>query len=315
MSGGVPDRPLRIVAALGGNALLPRDASESDRRSVQASNMAIAADVVASLAHHALVVTHGNGPQVGLLALQTEAAGGDETLDVLGAETEGMIGYLLEREIRSRLTSHPVVTLVTQVEVDPDDPAFDDPTKPIGPLYDREEAERLARERGWSVAPDGDRWRRVVPSPRPRRILELDAITLLLDAGHLVVCGGGGGIPVVAAGDGELSGVEGVVDKDRSAALLAREVGADMLLLLTDVDAVYGDWPEREGRVREIDPTGLREMDLAVGSMGPKAEAAAWFVEESGGVAVIGALEDATAMVAGAAGTRVTPGAGVPTGG
>lgn len=306
---------LRIVVALGGNALLPReearegsgDSGQSSSRSVQASNVALAADVVAALAHHHLVVTHGNGPQVGLLALQTEAAGGDETLDVLGAETEGMIGYVLEREIRSRLPARPVVTLLTQVEVDPDDPAFRNPTKPIGPLYERAEAERLAEERGWSVAPDGDRWRRVVPSPRPRQILELDAIALLLAAGHLVVCGGGGGIPVVKK-DGALAGVEGVVDKDRSTALLARELGADLLLLLTDVPAIYRDWPEREHPVRSTTPERILDMDLSAGSMGPKVEAAAWFVETTGGLAVIGALEDAVAMVAGAAGTRIAPG-------
>ena len=297
----------RIVAALGGNALLPRDAMEEtgSASGAQEANVATAADIIAGLAHHSLVVTHGNGPQVGLLALQTEAAGTGTTLDVLGAESEGMIGYVLEREIRSRLPDHPVVTLITQVEVDVDDPAFDDPTKPIGPPYEREEAERLARERGWSVAPDGDRWRRVVPSPRPRRILELDAIALLLDAGHLVICGGGGGIPVVVKKDGDLEGVEGVVDKDRSAALVGREVGADLLLLLTDVDAVYRDWPRREDPVREISPEEVPELGLAEGSMGPKAEAAAWFVEETGGVAVIGALEDAADMVVEEAGTRV----------
>jgi len=297
------------VAALGGNALLPREEMEEgaapSSHSARASNVALAADVVVSLAHHSLVVTHGNGPQVGLLALQTEAAGTGETLDVLGAESEGMIGYLLEREIRSRLPAHPVVTLLTQVQVSADDPAFDDPSKPIGPLYDRDEAERLAGERGWSVAPDGDRWRRVVPSPRPRRILELDAIDLLVREGQLVVCGGGGGIPVVMSEDGDLVGVEGVVDKDRSAALLARELQADVLLLLTDVAAVYQDWPERERPVRRTTPAHLRDMELAGGSMGPKAESAAWFVEETRGVAVIGALQDGAEMLAGRAGTRV----------
>lgn len=284
------------------------ESQEASGRSIQDSKLALAADVVAALSLHELVVTHGNGPQVGLLALQTEAAGTGEPLDVLGAETEGMIGYVLEREIRSRLPGRPVVTLLTQVEVDPGDPAFDEPTKPIGPLYGREEAEGLAAERDWSVAPDGNRWRRVVPSPRPRRILELDAIRLLLEAGQLVVCGGGGGIPVVSGQGGELTGIEGVVDKDRSAALLGRELDADVLLLLTDVPAIYRDWPSRERPLRSITPSRIREMALADGSMGPKAEAAAWFVEETGGVAVIGALEDAVAMLAGEAGTSVTPG-------
>lgn len=302
---------LRVVAALGGNALLPREAMGGDRSSrgsIQASNVALAADVVAALSNHDLVVTHGNGPQVGLLALQTEAAGTGESLDVLGAETEGRIGYVLEREIRSRLPEHAVVTLLTQVEVDPDDPAFQRPTKPIGPPYEREEAERLAAERGWSVAPDGERWRRVVPSPHPRKILELEAITLLLEGRQLVVCGGGGGIPVVRGPDGVLRGVDGVVDKDRSAALLARELGADLLLLLTDVAAIYQDWPERERPIRNTTPGRILDMELSDGSMGPKAEAAAEFVTATGGVAVIGALEDAVAMVASDAGTRVSPG-------
>jgi len=293
----------RIVAALGGNALLRRH--ERADGAVQEAHLETAADVVAALAHHDLVLTHGNGPQVGLLALRAEGSGRTQGLDVLGAEAEGMIGYLLEREIRSRLPSRPIVTLLTQVEVDPDDPAFAQPTKPIGPLYDEAAAEELARTHGWQVARDGSGWRRVVPSPLPRRILELDAIDLLLGAGHLVVCGGGGGIPVAVEDDGDLVGVDAVVDKDRSAALLAAGVRADILLLLTDVAAVYLDWPECRTPLRQTSPAEIRRIGLAVGSMGPKAEAAAEFVERAGGVAVIGALEEAAAMLVGEAGTRI----------
>lgn len=293
----------RIVAALGGNALLRRN--ETTAGASQEAHLETAADVIAALAHHDLVVTHGNGPQVGLLALRAESSGQAQPLDVLGAETEGMIGYLLEREIRSRLPRRPVVTLLTQIEVDPDDPAFGRPTKPIGPVYDQAVAERMARERGWQVAPDGTGWRRVVPSPSPRRILELDAIELLLDRGHLVVCGGGGGIPVALGAGGTLNGIEAVIDKDRSAALLAAGLGADLLLLLTDVAAVYEDWPGRGTPIRSTSPEGIRRIALAAGSMGPKAEAAADFVERTGRVAVIGAVEEAAAMLAGDAGTRV----------
>jgi carbamate kinase len=198
-----------------------------------------------------------------------------------------------------------VVTLLTQVELDPLDPAFRESTKPIGPTYDRETAERLAVERGWTVAPVGSSWRRVVPSPRPRRILELEAVNLLLGAGHLVVCGGGGGIPVVFGEDGTIAGVEAVIDKDWSAALLGIGVGAEVLLLLTDVAAVFEDWPECRRPVGHVTPAALRAMSLASGSMGPKAEAAATFVEQGGRVAVIGPLEEAVAMMAGKAGTRV----------
>lgn len=295
----------RVVVALGGNALLRRD----DRRQEggQRANVETAADVIAALAHHELVVTHGNGPQVGLLALQAERAGDRESLDVLGAQSEGMIGYVLEREVRSRLPSRQVVTLLTQVEVDPDDPAFADLTKPIGPVYRRETVARLAAAGGWSFGRDGEGWRRMVASPRPRRILVLDAITLLLEAGHLVVCAGGGGIPVAMGAHGALVGVDGVIDKDRSAALLASSIGADVLLLLTDVGAIYEDWPARHRPIRSMTPDEARGAGLEGGSMGPKAAAAAEFVQSGGGLAVIGAVEEAVAMMAGEAGTRIVP--------
>jgi carbamate kinase len=304
---------MRVVVALGGNALLRR--GEPLEAEVQRRNVAVAADAVASLAaDHEVIVTHGNGPQVGLLALQAEALPRvtPYPLDVLGAESEGMIGYLLEQELRNRLPRRQVVTLLTQVEVRADDPAFGRPTKPIGPVYTEAEARRLAEARGWSVAPDGPAWRRVVASPEPRRIIELPAIRLLVEAGAIVVCAGGGGIPVVVIPSGACRGVEAVIDKDRAAALLATGLESDALLLLTDVDAVYHDFGTPRARpVRETTPRELRRLPLDPGSMGPKVEAACRFVEETGGIAGIGRLEEAEAVLAGSAGTTVRTG---PTG-
>ena len=296
----------RIVVAFGGNALLPDGASAD--AGVRPENVALAADVVSALAHHTLVVTHGSGPQVGRLAIQAEISGSPDPLDVLEAGVEGMVGYLFEREIRSRLPQRPIATLITQVEVDPEDPAFDRPAKPIGPKYDRETAERLAAALGWTVSSEGPAWRRVVPSPRPRRVLEIDAVNLLLAAGQIVVCGGGGGIPVSVREDGTLIGVEAVVDKDHVATLLALGTGADTLLLLTNVPAVFRDWPERQDPIGFATAAALRALELPAGSMRPKVEAAADFVEAGGKAAVIGAMQDALAMLAGVAGTRVTRG-------
>ncbi len=276
----------------------------------QRRNVATAVKAVAEVAReHAVVVTHGNGPQVGLLALQSEAYREVPAypLDVLGAESEGMIGYLLEQGLENELAGMPVATLLTQVLVDRDDPAFTHPTKPIGPLYDSDEAERLRDERGWSIAPDGDRHRRVVASPEPRAIVELETIRLLLEAGVLVVCVGGGGIPVVADEDGLLSGVEAVIDKDLAAALLAAGLEADALLLLTDVAAVQEGWGTAGARpLREASVAELRGMELDPGSMGPKVEAACRFAERGGGLAAIGTLGDARAILRGERGTRVT---------
>jgi carbamate kinase len=227
---------VRIIAAIGGNALLRR--GEALEIETQRRNLARAAVSIAALAEaHELVVTHGNGPQVGLLALQSEAL--DEVapypLDVLDAESEGLIGYLIERELRRHLPGREIAALLTQVRVDPDDPAFEAPSKPIGPIYDASEIEALARACGWAFRPDGRGYRRVVPSPEPKAILELGTIRLLLDAGVVVVCAGGGGIPVAVDADLVVRGVEAVVDKDLTAALLATALGADALLLLTDV--------------------------------------------------------------------------------
>ena len=302
---------MRVVAALGGNALLRR--GEPADADTQRANVRIAVRALAGIARdHELVVTHGNGPQVGLLALQGEAYGDVRPypLDVLGAETEGMIGYLLEQELINEIGDERVATLLTQIVVDPGDPAFERPTKPIGPVYSRDTAQRLARERGWAIAADGDRWRRVVPSPEPRGIVELRTIRLLVDAGITVVCAGGGGIPVAPDGAGRLHGVEAVIDKDLAASLLARELGADALLLLTDVPAVVDGWgTEGQRPLAEATPAELRGMRLDAGSMGPKVEAVCRFAEATGGIGGIGALADAARILRGEAGTLVTPAA------
>ena len=299
----------RLVVALGGNALLRR--GEAMTADIQRQHAAEAMTAVAELAgSHDIVLTHGNGPQVGLLALQASAYTDVPAypLDVLGAETEGMIGYVLEQELSNRLPGRTAVTVLTQVVVDPDDPAFQTPTKPIGPIYTEEQAQRLARERGWSVAPDGDHFRRVVASPEPLRIVELSAIRMLVDFGAIVVCTGGGGIPVTMNDAGTLRGVEAVIDKDLAAELLARSLEADFLLMLTDVGAVMHDWGTPDARpIGRTTPTELRGIQFANGSMGPKVAAACRFVEATGGSAAIGALEDAARIVAGTAGTMVVP--------
>ncbi|MEQ1785764.1 MAG: carbamate kinase [Acidimicrobiales bacterium] len=296
-----------VVIALGGNALLKR--GEPLDADVQKANVKVAAEAVAEIAReHCVVVTHGNGPQVGLLALQNEAYTEVPSypLDVLDAETEGMVGYLLEQELGRHLPPERLATLLTQVIVDPADPAFTLPTKFVGPTYEARDARFLAHERGWAVAPDGDRWRRVVASPEPIRIVEIDTIRLLVDHGITVTCVGGGGIPVVPDGLGGLRGVEAVIDKDRSAALLASALGADALLLLTDVDAVYSGWGTAHQRpIHETRPALLRALEVPTGSMGPKVDAACRFVEGSGAFAAIGALADAADILHGDAGTIV----------
>jgi carbamate kinase len=298
---------MRVVAALGGNALLRR--GEPADAEVQRRHVADAARSLAELARdHELIVTHGNGPQVGLLALQSAAYSeiAPYPFDVLGAESEGMIGYLLEQALRNEIPNRQVAALLTQVLVDPDDPAFKAPGKPIGPVYDEATGRRLAAERGWTVRSDGDRWRRVVASPEPQAIIELDTITTLVDLGVIVICAGGGGIPVVKNGAGRLHGVEAVIDKDLSAALLALELQADALLLLTDVEGVQLDYGTPSARpLHEATPAELAALDLPSGSMGPKAVAARRFVERGGQVAAIASLENARAALEGNAGTIV----------
>lgn len=298
-----------VVIALGGNALIRR--GERADAAVQRANVALAAESIAKVARdHQVVVTHGNGPQVGLLALQTAAVKSVSPypLDVLGAESEGMIGYMIEQELSSRIVDRRVATLLTQVVVDRDDPAFAAPTKPIGPVYAEAEARRVADERGWAIAPDEGGFRRVVASPQPRSIVEIETIRVLIEAGVIVVCAGGGGVPVVISEDSAIRGVEAVIDKDRSAALLADEVGADALLILTDVPAVYTGWGTPDAQaIRAAAPDALRGYAFAEGSMGPKVEAACAFVEAGGTMAGIGALADALAILHGDAGTTVHP--------
>jgi carbamate kinase len=297
-----------VVVALGGNALLRR--GQPADVVTQRANVSAAVQAVADLAReHDVVVTHGNGPQVGLLALQGEAYGAVKPypLDVLGAESEGMIGYLLDQELVNRFAgTRQVATLLTQLIVDADDPAFERPDKFIGPAYDAATAKRLSLERGWTVAPDGARWRRVVPSPEPRSIVELGTIKLLVDAGVVVVCVGGGGIPVIVDRGGRLHGVEAVIDKDRAAALLAEGLGADALLMLTDVAGVEVGFGTPQARhLRDVDVDELRSLSFAPGSMGPKVDAACRFADRTGGIAGIGTLGDAAAILHGERGTRV----------
>ncbi len=298
---------MRVVVALGGNALLRR--GEPADAATQQANVATAARAVAAVARdHEVILTHGNGPQVGLLALQGAAYSqvAPYPLDVLGAESEGMIGYLLDQELVNTLGTRDVATLLTQVIVHREDPAFEHPAKFIGPVYSEREARQLAYARGWSIAQDGEHWRRVVPSPEPRSVVELSTIRLLVEAGVVVVCVGGGGIPVVVDREGRLQGVEAVVDKDLAAALLAEGLGADVLLMLTDVPAVEVGWGTAMARrLGDVTAGELSGMTFAPGSMGPKVQAACRFAERTGGLAGIGSLAEAVDILEGRSGTRV----------
>ena len=288
---------MRILVALGGNALLRR--GEPMTADVQRENVRTAARALAPVAgQHQLVLSHGNGPQVGLLALQAAAYEDVEPypLDVLGAQTEGMIGYMIEQELGNLLPAEvPFATILTMIEVDAHDPAFGDPTKFVGPVYADADADRLAAEKGWTFKRDGDRMRRVVASPEPRRIFEIRPIRWLLEHGTVVICAGGGGIPTTFV-EGEervLGGVEAVIDKDFASELLAREVDADLFVMATDVDGVYADWgTPGQRRLDRVTPAELRAERFAAGSMGPKVDAAARFVEATGNRAAIGSLSD-----------------------
>jgi len=270
---------MRIFVALGGNALLRR--GESAGANAQRENVEAAAEGLAAVAHeHELVITHGNGPRVGLLALA----------------------------LRNAMPDRDVVTVLIEVVVSPDDPAFLKPSKPIGPVYSAAEAASLAQERGWTVGRDGGDYRRLVPSPEPNAVAELRSLRILVDSGALLICTGGGGIPVTLDGAGTMRGVEAVIDKDLTAALLARRLDADLLLMLTDVDAVRLDWGTEKARsLHATNPQELRQFDFASGSMAPKVEAASRFVEATGRRAAVGALADAERIVRGEAGTQVGP--------
>ena len=301
---------MRIVVALGGNALLQR--GEPMTHDAQRANIRVAAQALAPVAEvHELVLAHGNGPQVGLLALQASAYKDVEAypLDVLGAQTEGMIGYLIEQELGNLLPEEaPLATILTMVEVDPADPAFQNPTKFVGPVYDRAAAEQLEAVKGWVFKQDGEKWRRVVPSPMPKRIFEIRPIKWLLEKQTIVICAGGGGIPTMYEPERQrwLSGIEAVIDKDLASELLARQVGADLLVIATDVDGVYVDWGKPDQRLlTEVTPEEMRQYTFPAGSMGPKVQAAVQFVEQTGKRAAIGSLRDIGEIVAGTAGTNV----------
>lgn len=305
---------MRLLIALGGNALLKR--GEPMTAQNQRANVRTACEQIAKAYEgNELIISHGNGPQVGLLALQNNAykAVPMYPLDVIGAESLGMIGYMIQQELANFVPkSATLCNVLTQTEVDPKDPAFQHPTKPVGPVYTKEEAEALAAKEGWSIAPDNDKFRRVVPSPEPKRIFGLKSLKTLVEAGHIVICCGGGGIPTYYDEEGRLRGAEAVIDKDLASSVLAADLDADLFIIATDVDGAYLDWGKPEQRrIAQADPKSLREYGFAKGSMGPKVEAACRFVEKSGKTAVIGALDKIDEILAGRSGTRVVAEEGV----
>ena len=302
---------MRVVVALGGNALLKR--GEAMTADAQRRNVRVAAEALAPVAkEHQLVISHGNGPQVGLLALQGAAYKPEEAypLDVLGAETEGMIGYMIEQELGNLLPFEvPFATLLTMVEVDGDDPAFKDPTKFVGPVYDKADADRIKAEKGWVFKLDGAKWRRVVPSPLPKRIFEIRPIRWLLAHKTIVICAGGGGIPTMykPGADRTLIGVEAVIDKDLCSELLARDLEADLLIMATDAQAVFTGWGTPEQRaIHKVSPSSISRYKFPAGSMGPKVDAACHFANKTGKIAAIGALADIEGIVRGEKGTLIS---------
>jgi carbamate kinase len=300
---------MRIVVALGGNALLRR--GEPMTAEAQRANVKIAATALAGIyPGNELVITHGNGPQVGLLALQGAAYKPEEAypLDVLGAETEGMIGYMIEQELGNLLPFEvQFATILTMVEVDPNDPGFENPTKFIGPTYAEADAQRLNADKGWTMKKDGDKWRRVVASPLPKQIFEIMPIKWLLEKGTIVIAAGGGGIPTAYEPGRVLKGVEAVIDKDLCSELLARQLNADFFIMATDVEAVFVDWGKPTAKaLRHASPATMREFSFPAGSMGPKVDAACRFAEMTGRKAAIGALRDLNSILRGEAGTTVS---------
>lgn len=301
---------MRIVVALGGNALLQR--GQKPDADVQEQNVATAAAALAPIAaRHELVITHGNGPQVGVLALQSASDPRLTTpypFDVLGAQTQGMIGYWLLQALQNHLPGRQVAAIINQTLVEANDPAFENPTKFVGEVYGEEEARALGEKRGWVMRPDGDKWRRVVGSPQPRRVVETRLIRLLLNSGAVVVCAGGGGVPVIRNESGQLEGVEAVVDKDLTSSVLAEALDADVLLVLTDIPHVMSDFGTPDAApILRATPSALQRQQFPAGSMGPKVDAVCRFVEVTGDMAAIGRLEDAEAILRGEAGTIITP--------
>jgi carbamate kinase len=300
---------MRVVVALGGNALLQRGQELSAEN--QRENIRVAAVQLAAIhKNHELIIAHGNGPQVGLAALMDAAYTdvGPYPLDVLGAKTVGMIGYIIEQELGNIIPFEDhIVTVLTQIVVDPADPAFQKPTKPVGPVYSKEEAEKLQKEEGWSMAPDGEYFRKVVPSPLPQRIIEISAIRTLVDNGFVVICAGGGGIPVAYDEHRKLFGVEAVIDKDLASGLLAKDLDAEMFVMLTDVANIFVDFgTEKQKAIRAAHPDALEALDFAAGSMGPKVLGACQFVRETGHQSAIGQLSELTDVMTGKAGTLIS---------
>ncbi len=300
---------MRIVFALGGNALLKRGEVLSAEN--QRCNMRAAAAALAKACDgHEVAIVHGNGPQVGLLALEADAyrAVPPYPLDVLGAESQGMIGYVIAQELRNACPDRAVAALLTQTLIDRSDPAFDHPTKPIGPVYDKQDVSELAKNNGWTFAADGASMRRVVASPTPISIVELPVIEQLVASNTIVICCGGGGIPVHQTSPGLLEGAEAVVDKDFAAALLAQKLGAEKLIILTDVDGVYLDWGPADQRLfREASADDLASQSFSEGSMAPKVQAAVQFVKATGQAAVIGSLDQLERVITGQSGTLIRP--------
>ncbi|MFS6936920.1 Carbamate kinase 1 [Neisseria animaloris] len=300
---------MRIVVALGGNALLKRGEPLTSEN--QRANVRIACEQIAKVYDgNQLIITHGNGPQVGLMALQSNAYKEVPMypLDVLGAESVGMIGYMIQQEMANFVPKDvSLATVITQTEVDPKDPAFQKPSKPVGPVYSKEEADAIAAEKGWTMAQDNDKYRRVVPSPLPTRIFGLKPLKTLIENNYILICGGGGGIPTYYDESGRLCGAEAVIDKDLATALLASSIDADLLIIATDVDGVYLNWgTDQQKAVRAAHPDEIEKIGFASGSMGPKVQAAVNFARNTGKTAVIGELSDIERIVAGEAGTRIS---------
>ncbi|MCX8602449.1 MULTISPECIES: carbamate kinase [unclassified Gilliamella] len=296
-----------IVIALGGNAISKRNESltvENQYRNIHATTK-----LIAKLAgKYRLVIVHGNGPQVGLLALQNAAyqAVPAYPLDILVAQTQGMLGYMIGQSLQQQETVKQVVTLLTQVEVASDDPAFSNPTKFIGPVYDPKDQQHLQSQYGWTFKADGKAIRRVVPSPKPQKILEIDTIKKLLADDNIVICNGGGGIPVIKQKTG-YTGVEAVIDKDHSAAQLAIQLKADHLMILTDADAVYENWgTQAQTALRHVNTERLKPLAIDDGAIGPKVKSVIEFVNNTGNKAYIGNLTDIESLLAGIKGTIVT---------
>jgi len=312
----------RFVIALGGNAIIPEGQEGTYQQQVAITHGTMVQVARLAAAGHQVVMTHGNGPVVGNIVLRNDAGQAlhgipDMPLFLCGADSQGGLGFMIQQVLSNALRDEgldmPVATVVTQVRVDADDPAFDKPTKPIGPFYDEQQAGALERENGWRFAQDAGRgWRRVVPSPMPREVVEWPAIKILVEGGVLTIATGGGGVPVVRDADGHLQGIDAVIDKDRASDLLARLIGADTLVIITQVEVVFAGFgtPDQVALpvlTAERAATMLADGEFPAGSMGPKVEAALSFLAAGGREVVITSPENLAAAIEGRAGTRIVP--------